>query len=241
MLLRRTLIASGGVAVATAVASDSTDTSAARFARTLWHSANIAWDYKYGLATRLETGSLERKTALAATHQRSAERLLHVCRLHGGLYTKFGQFIASASYALPPQYPAVLAACQDRAPSVSFESVRAMLEEELGCAIADVFSEFALEPVAAASLAQVHRARTKDGQVVAVKVQYPQLARQVQADLWTIRLLATLVDLTFEGHSYGWLLSEFESNISAELNFRREAANAGSCLPCTPHMRMLIL
>jgi len=51
---------------------------------------------------------------MAATHQHGADRLLHVCLLHGGLYVKLGQYISSMNYILPPQYPTVMAACQVR-------------------------------------------------------------------------------------------------------------------------------
>ena len=132
------------------------------------------------------------------------------------------------NHAIPQQYTEVLAACQDRAPSVGFDEVRTMVESELGDGrrLEDAFSSFERHPVAAASLAQVHRAITAEGDVVAVKVQYPRLARQVAADLRTMRVLAFLAERVFTGHSYSWLLPEFEGSMSAELDFRREAANA---------------
>jgi aarF domain-containing kinase len=93
--------------------------------------------------------------------------------------------------------------------------------------VEEAFAHFEPTPIAAASLAQVHRARTADeGLTVAVKVQYPALARQVAADLRTVRVLVALLGYAFEGHSYDWLLPEFEGSIRAELDFRLEAANA---------------
>ena len=212
-----------GIAIAS---SRDTESSAARFSRTLWHASLAGFDYKFGASARETRGSAERAAALAATHQRSAERLLHVCQMHGGLYTKFGQFVASMTHILPPQYPAVLSACQDRAPAVSFEEVRNVVERELQQPLERCFAAFDPEPIAAASLAQVHRADTLDGEQVAVKVQYPKLARQVAADLRTMRVLAHLLSCAFEGHSYGWILPEFETSMTAELDFCREAANA---------------
>jgi aarF domain-containing kinase len=226
-LARATIASTSGGALAFAALHDDADSSAARFGRTFWHASVVGYEYKYGAATKLPAGSAERKAALAETHQRSAERLLHVCRRHGGLYTKLGQFVASLNHILPPQYPEVLAACQDRAPAVSFDEVRPLIESELGCRVEEAFAHFDPTPIAAASLAQVHRARTADeGLTVAVKVQYPALARQVAADLRTVRVLVGLLGYAFEGHSYDWLLPEFEGSIRAELDFRLEAAKA---------------
>lgn len=223
--LRRATVASTSAAtLAFAALHDDTETSAARFGRTLYHASVVGFEYKYGPAAALPADSEERKVALAATHQRSAERLLHVCQRHGGLYTKLGQFVASLNHILPPQYPEVLAACQDRAASVSFEEVRPLLEHELGCRVEAAFAHFEPTPIAAASLAQVHRATTADGgEAVAVKVQYPRLARQVEADLTTLRVLVRLMGCVFEGHSYDWLLPEFKTSIHYELDFRLEA------------------
>ena len=158
---------------------DDNETPIARFARTFYHASVVFFDYKYGAAAKLPEGSLQRHEAMAATHQRSAERLLHVCRAHGGLYTKLGQFAASLKNILPPQYPKVLAACQDQAPALAFDQIRPFIEEELKCTINEAFSSFDPTALAAASLAQVHRASLLDGSQVAVKVQYPQLAAQV--------------------------------------------------------------
>jgi aarF domain-containing kinase len=232
MLVRRRIVqraaAAASVAVAAGAASLSgdTETSVARTARTLWHSAIVALDYKYGPASKLLPGSTEYKEAQAATHQRSADRLLQVCLLHGGLYVKLGQFVASMNHILPAQYPATLAACQDRARPVDYETVRFAVERELGRPLDEVFSSFDAEPIAAASLAQVHRATTADGRCVACKVQYPQLQTQVDADMRTMRVLAACVGRLFPGHEYGWLIPEFEQSTRAELDFRREAANA---------------
>ena len=225
--LRVALAVPAAASLAVAAMHDDTDTSAARFGRTLYHAAVVAIDYKYGDAASLPPGTEERRAAQAATHQRSAERLLHVCQRHGGLYTKLGQFVASLNHALPSAYSEVLAVCQDRAPSVAFDEVRPLIEHELGCALEEAFVAFEPTPIAAASLAQVHRARTaSDDTVVAVKVQYPRLESQVEADVRTLRVLVALLGVAFEGHSYGWLLPEFEASIRAELDFRLEAANA---------------
>ena len=225
---RRPLItgAAGASSILAIAHRNDTESAAPRFLRTFYHVALVGIDYKLGPAAKMPHDSEERSAAMAATHQRAADRLLHVCMLHGGLYVKFGQYVASLNNVLPPQFPATLAACQDRAPTCSFDAVRRVVENELGCCLEQSFGSFDPVPVAAASLAQVHRATTLDGEPVACKVQYPQLRRQVESDLSTMWLLARLVGLTFAGHEYGWLVPEFEHTLRAELDFRREAANA---------------
>lgn len=131
------------------------------------------------------------------------------------------------NHVLPKEYPTTLVQCQDRATPVGFSTVRRAVEVELGCSLEAAFDEFEPTPMAAASLAQVHRAVTREGRrEVAVKVQYPSLAAQVEADITTLRALAWLVAWFFPQHAYGWLLPDFEQSIRAELDFRREAANA---------------
>ena len=225
--MRRLAAVGAGAVGATVLVSNDTSSGPSRFIRTMGHAVLAAREYKYGAYMALPAGSEERHAALAGVHQRSAERLLEVCLAHGGMYTKLGQFVASMRHALPPQYPEVLAACQDKAPAVGLDAVRGVVERELGRALGEVFSEFEPEPIGAASLAQVHRAvSAATGERVAVKVQYPALAAQVEADLRTMRVLAWVVGAAFEGHDYEWLLPEFEGSITAELDFRVEAQNA---------------
>ena len=218
--------ATTSIAAATSFLASDTETAPARLIRTLYHSAAVAYEIK-----RLErSGAAKASTEAAEAHQRAADRLLRVCLLHGGLYVKLGQFVASMNHVLPPQYPETLARCQDRATPVKFETVKQAVEAELRLpALADAFSHFEPEPIAAASLAQVHRATTVDGDAVAIKVQYPQLQRQVEADIHTLRVLALWVGRLFPGHAYDWLLPEFENSIRKELDFRREAYNSERC------------
>lgn len=155
---RRLAAASGGSAVAGAAwLSYDVDNGPSRAARSLGYGLLIGCDYKWGPAARLEKESAEYRPALSATHARSAERLLGVCLAHGGLYNKLGQYLASMTVALPPEYPRALAACQDRARPVPLSDVRWVVESQLGGSLEVLFASFEPEPVAAASLAQVRR------------------------------------------------------------------------------------
>lgn len=95
--------------------------------------------------------------------------------------------------------------------------------------LASIFAEFEETPVAAASLAQVHFARTNSqhgSRPVAVKVQYPGLARQVRGDLWTMKFVTAAVGILFPEYQYSWLLPEFEKVAKEELDFLNEACNS---------------
>ncbi len=212
MWRRAAALASGVAAGALA-----TDETTRRAARATAYAAIAAADYK------LRSNTPEQ---LKAAHERNAARLLHVCNTHGGLYTKLGQFVSTLNQ-LPAEYRTTLAACQDAAPSVPFEQARLVVEEELGRPLEAHFVRFEREPVAAASLAQVHRATLRDGGgSVAVKVQYPQLSHQVTSDLRTLRVLSRLLGAAFSAYDYSWLVPDFSRDVAAELDFRREADNA---------------
>ena len=124
----------GAVAACTggiAYLAHDTDSALARTLRLAYNATMVSCDYKFGPASKLLSGTDEHKAAMAETHQRSAERMLKVCLLHGGLYVKLGQFVASMNFVLPPAYPTVMAACQDRANAIGFASIRTAVESEL--------------------------------------------------------------------------------------------------------------
>jgi predicted unusual protein kinase regulating ubiquinone biosynthesis (AarF/ABC1/UbiB family) len=75
----------------------------------------------------------------------------------------------------------------------------------------------------------VHRATTKDGQHVAVKVQHPRVVRQLDGDLWTIAFMLRIVKLAFDGFDFLWTLPEFKNGLAEELDFAREADNSDRC------------
>lgn len=231
MLMRRRALALGAFGVGGAVyasgACTGVEPGPVRATRTLCYGGLVGLEYKR--AIRLPEGSPERAAAMAATHQRSAERLLHCCTLHGGLFNKLGQFVSTMNHLLPAAYCTTLQACQDRAETVSLEAARGVIEAELGAPLESLFEAFDATPIASASLAQVHRAVVLGGEEVAVKVQYPHLQQQVAADLRTLRFLAWLVSAAFPNYAYEWLLPEFERTMCEELDFRHEAANAAAC------------
>ena len=134
-------------------------------------------------------------------HTRTAERYAELLGHSKGALMKAGQMLSfvSANPAVPaefqPIYRAALARLRDDAPPMAPELARAVLEHEVGRPIESVFAQFESEPLAAASIGQVHAARLHDGREVAVKIQYPGVAAAIRADLKNNELLGTLFAL----------------------------------------------
>jgi ubiquinone biosynthesis protein len=164
---------------------------------------------------------------LAESHTRAAKMLLALALDLRGVNIKMCQVIGTRSDVFPPEMVAVTKECHDRVPARSFAVVRDVVEHELGRPLAQVFAEFDETPIAAASLAQVHRARLVTGEEVAVKVQYPGLADLVGIDMANLRLGCRIYErFDPQPMELSPLVAELAKYISYELDFRREAASA---------------
>ncbi|KAG0051436.1 hypothetical protein BGZ83_003774 [Gryganskiella cystojenkinii] len=169
-----------------------------------------------------DTYKAERKVV----HQRCANRLLGLCRLNTGIYCKAGQHVASLTYIVPPEYTNTLSVLQDRAPFKTMKEVEQVFREEFdGQLPLDLFREFDPVPLAAASLAQVHKAVTMDGRLAAVKVQYNDVRRLFKTDIWTMETLSNMVGFLFPEFELGWIVNEFRENLTSEFDFTNEARN----------------
>ncbi|KAG0249189.1 hypothetical protein BG011_009521 [Mortierella polycephala] len=168
-----------------------------------------------------DTYKAERKVV----HQRCADRLLGLCRLNTGIYCKAGQHVASLTYVVPPEYTNTLSVLQDRAPFKSMKEVEQVFQEEFGQRPMDLFREFDSVPLAAASLAQVHRAVTMDGRLAAVKVQYNDVSRLFKTDMWTMQTISSMIGFIFPEFELGWIVNEFRENLTSEFDFTNEARN----------------
>ncbi len=146
----------------------------------------------------------------------------------GPTFIKLGQLLSTRPDMIPREYVKEFRRLQDQAPAFDFEDVRLLFQTEFGTRIEDLFQEFEKEPVAAASLSQVHRAKLKDGTEVAVKVQRPRIRHQIQTDLHIIFKLVNLVkDHISQASVYEptEIVRIFSDAIMGELNFMNEARN----------------
>jgi aarF domain-containing kinase len=183
-------------------------------------------DYETALAN-ISDAKL-RTQALKAVHARSAPKALELARQNGGLYNKAAQLVASlqagaGERGIPHEYVEALSVLTDKAPGKPFAEMTPVLEEEFGKPAADIFKWIDEVPLAAASLAQVHRAELHDGRRVAVKIIYPMLRKEMASDFAVLRTFAA--SLKPAGLDLSWLLADFEKALSKELDFEEEARN----------------
>ncbi|KAJ6766772.1 ABC1 FAMILY PROTEIN [Salix purpurea] len=181
-------------------------------------------DYKLSLRN-LPVNSDSYYQKLSEVHLRSAKRMLKLCEENKGFYVKAGQFVASLKQ-VPQEYSLMLSSLQDQAVPCSFKDIKQVLQSNLDRDLKNIFLSFDEQPVAAASIAQVHRAMLKDHQEVAVKVQYPGLERQMKIDITIMSFLSKSVAWLFPDYRFNWLVTEFREVISSELDFIQEARNS---------------
>jgi aarF domain-containing kinase len=168
-----------------------------RFARAMATSGMIAADYK--LLGRIadwkgiKEDSQEYKDRESAVHKRTAKRILGLALSHGGIWIKLCQYVSTLKPMIPEEYTNTLGEAQDSATTRPYEAIAEVIQREFGARPEDLFAYFERSPVAAASIAQVHRAITKDGERVAVKVQYPSLPREIGADIASLRVRQKLL------------------------------------------------
>ena len=156
---------------------------------------------------------------------RTAEDVAATLGTMKGVLMKIGQMASYVDDGLAPPVRRTLGRLQDSVPPMSAELAAGVVTEELGAPPEEVFGTWDPEPIAAASIGQVHRAITKDGQAVAVKVQYPGIAQTIAADLGNVGLLRSLLRVAAPSQDVDALIEELRERIGEELDYVREAEN----------------
>jgi len=185
-------------------------------------------------AANVGRGEEAAREASARRQLETAKQIVAALGTMKGAAMKLGQVMSFLDVGLVPEehreeFQRELAKLRDNAPRVSFKQMKAVIEDELEEKIADVFEDFDEQPIAAASIGQVYRARLKeDGREVAVKVQYPGVASAVRADLQNIDMLMRLLKRMTPALDVKGLASEIRERIAEELDYELEAQNQRS-------------
>ena len=169
------------------------------------------------------------RMAAGHTGEPRGQRLREALETLGPIFVKFGQLLSTRRDLIPLDIADELAKLQDRVPPFPSGLALAEVEKSLGKPLAEVFESFEEEPVASASISQVHLALLKDGREVAVKVLRPQVELEIARDLMLLETAAGLVErLWIDGRRLKprQVVAEFARHLEEELDLMREAANA---------------
>uniref|UniRef100_A0A0A9B4R8 ABC1 atypical kinase-like domain-containing protein n=1 Tax=Arundo donax TaxID=35708 RepID=A0A0A9B4R8_ARUDO len=185
----------------------------------------IYFDYK-AVQKRVQWVSTVKKNAIwTKTHERNARRVLNLMIELEGLWVKLGQYLSTRADVLPEPYINVLKQLQDSLPPRPFEEVRGTIEKELGKPMSYLFADFVLDPLATASIAQVHRATLIDGRNVVVKIQHDGVKEIILEDLKNAKSLIEWIAWAEPQYDFNPMIDEWCKEAPNELDFNHEAEN----------------
>eukprot|EP00750_Incisomonas_marina_P025540 INCI555.1.p1 GENE.INCI555.1~~INCI555.1.p1 ORF type:complete len:551 (-),score=111.57 INCI555.1:127-1779(-) len=218
-----TLLAAGGIGALAAY-----DEGVRRTLRFTAHVTPVIVEYwwfnhKVGHLPQAEQDAL--KKPLHEKHRYSG---LNICLELGGYYLKAGQMVVGMQL-LPKQMEEELQTLQDNVPPRPFSEIRAIVEEELGCPLEEVYASFSMEPLGAASIGQTHRATLLDGTEVVVKVQYPDVETYFRLDIATCRFFMEKVYGLESNDHLNRVWDEYTESFESEFDYRKEAALMRRC------------
>ena len=174
-------------------------------------------------------------------HLRGANRILDTSTALGGTLIKACQFASTRPDILPTPYIQSLSKLQDRVPPHPWSEIAGVIRQELGREPNEIFEWIEPEPVASASIAQVHRARLYNGTEVAVKVQYPGIAGIIDTDLAILQRIVALVVQLYPNIQLHPILDYLKETLPLELDFRREAAEMTELREALMHRKDVII
>ena len=187
---------------------------------------------KYGRSDLVKQSGLEESLELDESAYEAAvpkaEELATDLEKLGPTFIKLGQLLSTRADLLPAPYLSALERLQDQIEPFSYEEVDRIVSGELGVRISKAFAEFDPQPLAAASLAQVHRAYMRDGRAVVVKIQRPNIREQIVKDLESLEEVARFMDTHTElgkRYEFGNMLVNVRKSLLQELDFQTEANN----------------
>jgi predicted unusual protein kinase regulating ubiquinone biosynthesis (AarF/ABC1/UbiB family) len=197
-----------------------------RFLKGLLVALRILISYRIASVAKIFLSPDSHAVFLGRLHKRNASLIREKAIEMKGIMIKVGQFLSSRIDFLPDEYIAELSQLQDRVPPHDYDGIRQRITDSLGSPPEEIFSSFDREPIAAASLGQVHSARMKDGQQVAVKVQYPDIEKIIETDIRMFGLLIRIMRGRAGTINLRVLHEEFSKIVRAELDYLLEGKNA---------------
>jgi len=197
-----------------------------RFVSLVWVAATIYAGYKSIQLWSRIAGDARKEARYRCQDGRAARALYRSAVRLQGMLIKACQFIATRADVLPDAWVNTLSGLHDRVPPRPFAVIRERVERELGRPLDAVFAEFDPQPLASASLAQVHAARLLDGRRCAVKVQYPGIEGLVRVDLRNIAVVLRALAWLEHDFDFRVLMREAFKYIPMELDFEHEADNS---------------
>ncbi len=164
----------------------------------------------------------EKYLGLNIEKEEHAQQLMQSLGNLKGPLMKVGQILATIPEAVPKEYAAEFQQLQSNAPSMGWSFVRRRMKSELGIDWEDQFGSFERESAAAASLGQVHRATTKDGQNIACKLQYPDMQSAIDADLSQLKIIFSIYERYDKAIKTGQIFQELSERLYEELDYKQE-------------------
>jgi predicted unusual protein kinase regulating ubiquinone biosynthesis (AarF/ABC1/UbiB family) len=160
------------------------------------------------------------------THVRNAERIVETLGELKGAVMKVGQYMSIQADLLPKEFADVLASLQQSAPPVEYDLVASVITSEFGKEPEALFARFDPEPYASASIGQVHRAQLSDGTDVVVKVQYPDVERNIEGDLSNLKtILSTGSIMGYRKSDLEGVFAEIRDRLYEEIDYDQEMEN----------------
>jgi ubiquinone biosynthesis protein len=195
----------------------------ARLASTGFMLTQVATSYRLHLTRAAFLPRRKSDALLEKLHEKNARRFRETAEAQGGAFLKVGQLLSARPDLLPACYVKELSKLQDAAPALPFEVAKEVIEAELGAPLDALFSSFEEAPLAAASIGQVHRARTLEGEDVAVKVQRPGIEALLEADMQLLLVFLDAMKPMFPPTDFDTIAAEIAAMIRAETDYRAEA------------------